>query len=182
MGTTTSLKIGVDLLTQSTVFASNSIVQVAFRVEAGRTQGGHYMMNSADEIEKALKIWLREQTLRRVTLELYSPASDTCYEKCVMELSYVADPKTEATKPPVAELEALFATLEKLPSDAKFRFLVECAPGATEVPGWVPSEYKPLAGGLKADHKVGTGGHGYGHISSEMIYYESNWQQVQGNG
>lgn len=181
MGTTTSLKVGIDLRSQSTVFASNSITQVAFRVEAGRTQGGHYMIDHAPKIEKGVPVWLREQTLRRVTLELYSPATDTCYEKCVMELSYLADPKMEATKPPVAQLEELFHTLEKLPQDAQFRFLVECAPGATKVPGWEPTEYKPLAGGLKEEHKVGTE-HGYGHTSTEMIYYESNWQKARGHG
>ena len=113
MGTTTSLKVNVDLLTQATVFASNSILQVAFRVEACRLSGGSYMIENAEEIERAIKVWLREQTLERVTLELYSPESNTCFERCVMELSYLADPKTEATKAPVAELEGLIRALEE---------------------------------------------------------------------
>ncbi len=181
MGTTTSLTVGVDLRTQSAVYASNTILQIGFRVEAGRISGGHYMSDRADEIEKAIKIWLREQMLNRVVLELYSPQADTAYETCTLNLVYSADPTEQAIRPPIAQLEELMHKLTTLPADAAFRFLVECAPGATKVSGWEPTDYKPLAGGVKEEHTVGEE-HGYGHIHSSIKYVVSNWDQLRGNG
>lgn len=177
MATMTSLRIGVDLLTQAAVFAVNGILQIAFRVEAARMTGGRYMIDNADEIEKALRIWLREQTLLAVVLELYSPATGTSYEECRVEIDYLADPKTEATRPNVAQLEELCKKLAQLPPDAQFGFVVSVAPGATKVPGWEPCEFKELAGGLKEEHTIGDGAHGYGQIGGRIVYRESNWNQ-----
>jgi hypothetical protein len=183
MGTTATVKLGVDLLSQATVYAVNCVLQLAFRVEHHRVSGGRYMIENADEIEKALRIWLREMTLEKVTLELYSPLTETAYEECVVTLSYEADPqKTEVTRPPVAQLEELLSKLEKLPSDAAFRFVVTVAPGATEVEGWCPTALRPLAGGVKAEHQVGSGPYGYGQIGGTIVYRESNWKDAGGAG
>ncbi len=175
MSTTTSLKVGVDLLMHAAVFAVNCILQIAFRVEACRLSAGRYMIDHADDIEKALKIWLREQSLRAVVLELYSPDTGTSYEECRVEMDYLADPKTEATRPNIARLEDVCKKLSQLPSDAQFGFVVCVAEGATKVPGWEPCEVKALAGGLKAEHTVGDGPHGYGQIFGRIIYREGNW-------
>jgi hypothetical protein len=181
MGTTTSLRVGIDLRTQSAVFASNCIIQVGFRVEAGRTDGGRYMIDNADDIEKAIKIWLREHTLQAVVLELYSPATGTSYEECRVEIDYLADPKTEATKTPITQLEELMQQLGKLPPDVAFGFVVIVSPGATKVPGWEPTTVRDLQDGLKEEHTIGDGAHGFGHIDSRIIYRESNWNKARGN-
>jgi hypothetical protein len=176
MSTTTTIKVGVDLLTQAIVYAVNCLMQLAFRVEHGRVQGGHYMIDNQQEIEKALRVWMTEQTLEKVTFELYSPHTDKAYEDCVVELSYDADPKLEVAKPPVAQLEELFTRLEKLPADAQFRLVVTVAPGATVVPGWGPTTLRDLSGGVREEHAVGEkDGHGYGHISGKTTYIVSNW-------
>jgi hypothetical protein len=174
---TTMVKVGVDLLTQAIAYVVNCLIQLGFRVEHHRIQGGHYMIDQAEDIEKAIKVWLREMTLEKVTYELYSPRTETAYEECVVELDYLADPKLEVTKPPVAQLEELLSKLDKLPDDAQFRCVVTVAPGATEVPGWGPTALRPLAGGVKAEHQVGSGPYGYGQIGGRIVYRESNYQQ-----
>jgi hypothetical protein len=180
MGTTTSLKVGLDLLTQSAVFASNNVIAMGFRVEHHRVSGGRYMIDNADEIEPAIKTWLREMKLERVTYELYSRETNTAYEDCIIELDYLADPQLEVTRPPLAQLEELLAKLEKLPSDAQFRMVVDLSPGATEIPGWVHTQLRDLAGGLKAEHQIGEGPYGYGKIGGRIIYTEANWKAQGG--
>jgi hypothetical protein len=175
MSTTTTVRIGVDLLTQSAVFAVNCIVPMGFRVEAARVKGGRFMVDYAEEIERALRIWAREMKLEKVTFELYSPQTDTAYEDCVVELSYDADPNRGVVKPPLEQLDEVMGKLEKLPSDAQFRLVVTVAPGATEVPGWEPTALRDLAGGLKEEHKIGTDAHGFGQITGRIVYRESNW-------
>jgi hypothetical protein len=174
---TTTVRIGVDLLTQSATYAVNCIMPMAFRVEAARVTGGRYMIDSAEEIEKALRIWAREMKLEKVTFEIYSPQANTAYEDCVVELSYDADPTRGVVRPPLAQLDEVVGKLEKLPQDAQFRLVVHVADGATEIPGWSPTSLRDLYGGLKEEHKIGTEAHGYGQITGTATYYVSNWRQ-----
>jgi hypothetical protein len=176
MSTTTTLRIGVDLLTQATTYAVNCILAMAFRVEAARVTGGRFMAENAEEIEAALRIWSREMKLEKVTFEIYSPQANTAYEDCVVELSFDADPNRGVVKPPLDQLDEVLGKLEKLPADAQFRLVVTVAPGATEVPGWGPTTLRDLDGGLKEEHKFGTEAHGFGQITGTATYYVSNWR------
>lgn len=175
MSTTTSVRAVVDLLTKSITYATNSIMRIAFRVEHSRIPGGNFMVHYEELIAKGLRIWLREQHLLAIHLELYSPDADEAYERCTIDVVYREEPTEEVTKPPIEQLEELMSTLEKLPEDAQFRLLVALAPGYTEVPGWGdPTGLKDLKGGLKKEHQVGSE-HGFGHISGATRYFESNW-------
>jgi hypothetical protein len=73
----------------------------------------------------------------------------------------------------VAQLEELLTKLDKLPAGAKFRLVASKAPGATVVPGWTPTELKPLMGGVKEEHQLGEEG-GYG-----TLHNPKNWSGLQ---
>ena len=67
--------------------------------------------------------------------------------------------------------------LKKLPKDAKFSIIVKNAPGASEVPGWVPSKFKSHIGGVSQEIEVGDEDHGFGHIKGRVVYRISNWEK-----
>ena len=173
MSTTATVKVGVNLFEKAMVYLVNCIMQIGFRIEHGRVQGGHYMTDYMEIIERGLRVWLTEQKLLKVHFELSPPGAEEAYERCTVELAYLADPKEEVTKPPIKQLEDLFTRLEKLPADAQFGLLVSLAPGYTEVPGWgPPTKLKELMGGVKEEYKVGS--HGFGHIDAMTTYLIAN--------
>ncbi len=175
MSTTTNIRVGVDLLTKGVVYTTNSIMRIAFRLEHHRVPSGHFMVDHADLIEKGLKVWLREGHLLAVHMELAPPDGDEAYDRCTVDLTYHEDPKEQVAKAPMEQLEEFLGTLEKLPPDAQFRLIVGLKPGYTEVPGWgEPASLLDLKGGVKQEHEIGSG-FGFGPISGQIRYYESNW-------
>ncbi len=175
MSMTTTITVGVNILTQAITYQCNTLLQMGYLIEHGRVQGGHHMVDYQEVFERGLMAWLTEQKLERVHFELYSPQSNTAYERCEVEISYLADPREEVVKPPIAQLEELFTRLEKLPADAQFRLVVSTAPGASAVPGWAPTTLRDFSGGVKETHAVGGEGHGYGPISGRTSYIVANW-------
>jgi hypothetical protein len=174
------IRVEVDLITQAVVYQVNTLMQMGYRIEHHRCEGGRHMMDNQESYEQALRVWLTEQKLERVHFELYSPQTNTAYEHCEVEISYLAEPKTTVTKPPVAKLEELLTTLAKLPRDAQFRLVVHVADGATEIPGWSPTSLRDLYGGLKEEHVVGDEAHGYGPVEGRVRYYVSNYHRNDG--
>ena len=70
-------------------------------------------------------------------------------------------------QPPVAglsPLSALSAKLRSPPPDAEYRVVVQTAPWATEVPGWVPAELRPL----KVREKHCLSAWAYGNITAHF--------------
>jgi hypothetical protein len=180
MSTTTIVKVGVNLFEKAMVYMVNCLMQIGFRIEHGRVQGGHYMTDLMEIIERGLRVWLTEQKLLKVIFELSPPASEEAYERCTVEISYITDPTEEVLKPPIEQLEDLMSRLAKLPADAQFGLLVTLAPGYTEVPGWgPPTTLKELMGGVKEEYAVGTDGYGYGPIKGTIVYTVANWQAGQ---
>jgi hypothetical protein len=176
MGTTTTMKIGVNLLTQAVVYQVNTLQQLGYRISHGRVPNSRYMVDNQEVIERGLRVWLTEQKLEKVYYEIYDPAATEALERCEVELEYLADPTVvgEVRKPPIQQLEELFAKLEKLPPEAEFRLVVTVGPDASDVPGWGPSRLYDLAGGVKESHKVGSAeGFGFGGVSGHTTYYVS---------
>jgi hypothetical protein len=175
--TTTSVKMKVNLFERAAVYQVNSLLQLLFRTEHFRIQGGHFMTDYLEIIERGLKTWLTEQTLERVYCEIYSPHKGTAYERLEAVIDYVDNPTEEVVKAPVGELEELMGKLAKLPADATLRVLVSVKEGHTVVEGWgFPDRLKDFEGGVKEEHQIGKEeGHGYGPVKSRMTYYVSNW-------
>ena len=169
MTTTTTLKIGVNLLEKSTIYTTNCITQIGYRIENGRGLGGYVREHQA-WMEKGVGTWLGEQKLLSAHYEIYDPATDKAYERCQIDLSYITDAREQVGKPPIEQLDTLLKKLPKLPPGAKIRFVVDKAPGASHVDGWYPTELKPFIGGSSQDIAVGDREHGFGHIWSKMVY------------
>ena len=120
-----------------------------------------------------------------VTYELFDPQLDAAYEHGKVSLTYTADPNEKVVKPPIEQLESLFQKLEKLPSGAKFRVVVHTAPGASDVPGWQPTQLRELKGGVAQAIEVGDEEYGFGRIKGKVVYTIGNWsgqQHHQHNG
>jgi hypothetical protein len=164
--------MSVNTLTMEINFSVNSIMRTAYRIEHGRT-GGDFMTRYHQVIENGIRTWIAEETLEAVHFELYDPTSNLAYEKGRISLQYTADPREEAVKPPIEELESFFTRLEKLPPDAKFRLVVTTAPNATKIPAWTSTNLLDLKGGQK--EKVDFGSHGFGRIEGKLQYEISNW-------
>ena len=171
MTTTTTLKIGVNLLEKSTIYTTNCLSQLGYRVENGRgLSGSGYMKAHQEWFERGIGTWLGEQTLQSAHFEIYDPATDKAYERCQIDLSYTTDARQEVVKPPIEQLDTLLKKLPKLPPGAKMRVVTTTAPGASEVEGWYPTTLKPFVGGSCQDIAVGDRAHGFGHIFSRMVY------------
>jgi hypothetical protein len=169
MTTTTKLKIGVNLLEKSTIYTSNCITQLGYRIENGRRLPG-YMQANQEWIERGIQTWLGEQKLLSAHYEIYDPATDKAYERCQIDLTYIFDAREEVVKPPIEELDALLRKLPKLPPGAKIRIVVTKAPGASDVKGWYKTELRPFVGGSTEDITVGDNAHGFGHIWGRVVY------------
>jgi hypothetical protein len=186
MSTGAGVHVTVDLLEKTVNYTVNILLQLAYRVEGGRgLSSAGYMSRFHEIIERGFRTWVSEQKLLFVRFQLYDPTSNEAYEVVQVNLTYTADLHEKVVKPPIEQLETLMKKLKKLPPDAKFGVIVQNAPGASEVPGWQPAEFKKLMGGVAEEIKVGDEKHGFGHVLGEIIYTISNWdrqQQDQHNG
>ncbi len=186
MSTGTALKVTVNLLEKAVNYTVNILMQLGYRIESGRgLSGAGYMSGEHEVIERGFRTWITEQKLLRVRFQIYDPKTDKAYEVVEANLTYTADSREKVVKPPIEQLEAAMKKLQKLPSDAKFGVIVQCAPGYSEVPGWTTGEFKELMGGLSEEIEVGTEAHGFGPIWGRIIYRIGNWggkQQDQYRG
>jgi hypothetical protein len=175
---TTTMKLKVNLLEKAVTFMANILLQMGYRISHWRVPGSRYMSRTHQILEDGFRTWLTEGTLLDVNFEIYDPLTDKAYEVGVVELEYLADPNEDeenvVKKPPIDQLEGLFTRLQTLPEGAKFRVVVNTAPGASEVEGWYPTVLKEFMGGVKEDIEVGDG-HGFGHIKGKTRYLISNW-------
>jgi hypothetical protein len=180
MSTGTGVQVIVDLLEKTVNYTVNILFQLAYRIEGGRgLSGAGYMSRLHEVIERGFRAWISEQKLLFVRFQLYDPTSNKAYEIAQVNLTYTADPTEKAVKPPIEQLEAVMKELNKLPPDAKFSVIVQNAPGASEVPGWQPSEFKELMGGVAEEIEVGDEEHGFGHVAGRVVYTISNWGEKQ---
>jgi hypothetical protein len=176
MSTGAGVQVKVDLLEKAVNYTVNILLQLAYRVEGGRgLSGAGYMSRLHEIIERGFRTWVSEQKLIFVRFEIYDPTSNQAYEVIQANLTYIDDPREKAVKPPIDQLEKLMKRLKKLPSDAKFGVIVQNAPSASDVPGWQPSAFKELIGGLSEEIEVGDEEHGFGHVLGKIIYRIGNW-------
>jgi hypothetical protein len=186
MSTGVGVQVMVDLLEKTVTYNVNILLQLAYRIEGGRgLSGAGYMSRLHETIERGFRTWISEQKLLMVRFELYNPASNEAYEVAQVDLTYTAEPTEKVVKPPIEQLETLMKKLTKLPADATFNVIVRNAPGASEVPGWTPSAFKELMGGVSEEIEVGNEEHGFGHVWGKVVYLISNGarkQQDQHNG
>jgi hypothetical protein len=177
MTTSTIIKTEMNLMTTTAVYMTNCLIQLGFRIEAGRGLSG-YMTENQTVIEAGLRTWLGEMTLLSVVFELFDPTADEAYEVFTVEINYLTDPheEGEVVKPPLAELENVLKKLQRLPPGARFRVVARRAPGFTHVDGWSPTALKPFKGGKTEQVEVGDKDFGYGLAMGRITYTRGKWE------
>jgi hypothetical protein len=158
------------------IYMANSLLQIGYRIEHGRgLSGDGYISRHHEILERGFRTWLAEQKLLSVHVEIFDPESDLAYEVGKVLLEYSTNPREEAVKPPIEQLEEILARLESLPPGAKLRVVAMRAAGASIVPGWQPATLKALIGGVSEELDVGDGPHGFGHIVGKIRYVIGKW-------
>lgn len=171
MSTIQAPQVKVNTMTMSVTFAVNTIFESLYRVTHERGLPADYLNDHHKVIENGLTAWLSEQTLLAALLEVSRDSETTGLERFGIGVGYSADPSEEVRQPPTEEFTRFIRTLHALPPEAKYRILVELAPNATEVSGWVATTAKEIHI-TKTEHFDDWG---YGNIGLTMVYQGSEW-------
>lgn len=158
--------VAVNVTERSVTYIANTVFQMLFRIANGRGLSPRYITENREVIENGLFTWLAEQSLQRACLEVYLPRARHALEQWEFEFSYVSDSVAGAEQPPIAELAELCARLKALPRRARYRVVVQTAPGATEVPGWEPTNLRSVGGSQSHELQAW----GYGNIFAKVTF------------
>lgn len=139
-----STGIQVNVSQQSVTYTVNCVARVAFRVVYARGLPADYMIAHREVIDRGLGVWVAEQTLRWVILEVFVQGQDHALERYEFDFEFTARASEEAREPPVSEIEEFCKQLDHLPEGATYRVIAQTAPDATAVPGWIATTLRPL--------------------------------------
>ena len=171
MSVTTIAKVQVDLVTASITYTINMVFKVLLEVARERGLSSTYLMDRHKSIEDALYIWMSENSLLKIFLEVSLPHSDEALEMFELTFEYVTDGDKEVEKPNVEKLREFCRQLQALPPGAEYRTVVRTEEWASDVPGWEPTQLKEL----DADTETSVASFGYGAIGTTMVYRGSTW-------
>lgn len=174
MSTLQAPQVKVNSLTMALNFSVSTVFGVLFRITHERALPANYLNDMRKVIEDGLYAWLAEQTLLAVVLEVSLDTETTALERFGIAIAYSADPNMEVRQPPNEDITRLCRTLKALPPNAKYQVLVELAPNATEVPGWVATTAKEI--NVTQTEQVDDWG--FGNIGLTMVYQGSEWGGV----
>jgi hypothetical protein len=168
MGTLVSqeVNVSVNVMERSVTASTNWVMQLVFRIINLRGLSPEHLISKREIIEKGVYVWLAEQKLEGISLEISAPDGTEAIERFDFQFSYQANPDLSVRDPNIARLEEFCRKLETLPSDSRYVVVVHTASGATEISGWYP--YSPLP--LNATTEVHLSDHGYGHIGTNLVY------------
>jgi len=136
--------VTVSTVERTATYVTNTVVQGLLRIVGGRHLDAGYLAQNREVIEQGLFVWVAEQTLQEVHLEVYIPGQDAAIERWDFTFTYTNVGGSSPTSPPVAQLGEVCARLRDLPPGVEYRVVVYTAPGATKVPGWEPTELRQL--------------------------------------
>ena len=139
-----SATVQVNVTERSVTYITNTMFRMFLRIARACGLTPDYITSNREIIENGLFAWLAEATLLQAHLEVYFPGQGDALERWDFAFSYASTPGAGTHEPPVAEAERFCAALEALPPGASFRVVIQTAPGATEVPGWVPAQLRRL--------------------------------------
>ena len=173
-----STNITVNTMTMTANFVVNQVFLTLFRIAKGRNLSPLYLSEQRKVLEEGIFMWISEQTLKQLALEVFQKASDQAIERFEFDFNYVADPSMQVRQPAINSFEAFMATLNKLPDDATYHVLVTLKPNATQIEGWNSTQFKPL----NITQKVDLGNWGFGKANVEMRYLgDQNYLRVEVN-
>lgn len=120
-----------------------------------------------DTYERGVKTWLNSKHLRRLTLEVYSPASDDLVTRWDIDVNYTyaGDGTLWADK------DAIRYHIQKAglsPSSAKYELKCSVSPGAPPVAGWGDTTLRDTNGFQRLGVGASIGGAG---VAGETSYW-----------
>jgi len=123
---------------QSTVFVVNNLRMILFRFAKLRGLPPDYLINVDKSLREAMEIWIGEQTLIGVRIEVFRGNSGI--ERLLLDIEYSAEPEKEVVEPDLDALGQLCNSRPGLPPDAKYRVTMFLKNEHTEIPGWGPTD------------------------------------------
>lgn len=163
--------VSVNVMQKSVTFMVNTLFNLMFRITNARGLRPDYITANREIIENGFFIWLSEQTLESLHLEIISPDSSRALERWDVSFDYSAEPDPEVRKLPVEEIAAIRNRLRSLPRGTYYRIVVHTKPEASKVEGWHPTMMKPFAMAREEAFPEW----GYGHIGGKLFYREGKW-------
>jgi hypothetical protein len=107
------------------------------------------LVDSWETTVYGLKTWIQSEHLKGVCLEIFDPRTDALIYRWDLEVVYGW---SSGDGNFFADTDLLRYHIRKtglLPSQTKYRLLVDRKPGAPEVTGWSTAEYRSTAGMVK---------------------------------
>ncbi len=100
------------------------------------------------DIERAMTIWLAEQSMEQLVLECYTPADGVAHEVFEFPVQYSSGGANARFTADRATLSAYRAKLRKVPKGCTYRVVVTYVSGRTrtQVDGWGPTTLKSTEG------------------------------------
>ena len=173
MGTMTKqrVEVSVNVMEKSVTYMANTLFLLAFRIVNARGLKPDFITKNRKTLEDGFFTWLAEQTLESVHVEIISLTGSKALERWDVSFDYSADPDNKVRKPPIEELADVCSNLRRLPRGTRYRIVVHTKPGASKVPGWYETTFKPFTQAREEE----LSGWGYGHIGAKLFYREGSW-------
>lgn len=165
------VEVSVNVMEKSVTYIANTLFQLAFRIVNARGLKPDFITQNRNALEDGFFTWLAEQSLESVHVEVTSLTGSEALERWDVTFDYSADPDPEVRKPPVEELAAVCNKLRRLPQGTRYRIVVKTKPGASKVPGWYETTFKPFTQAREEELP----GWGYGHIGAKLFYRQGTW-------
>lgn len=112
------------------------------------------LRDSWESVEGAINAWLGSRHLKKVTIEIYNPTTDSLVTRWDFEIDYTYSSADDGAL--WADPEAIRGAIQKagaVASTCKYEFKLY-APGRPDYPGWGPGAYRSITG--FSQHSVGT--------------------------
>lgn len=119
-------------------------------------------------LERGISTWLRSQHLKQVTLEVYNPKTDALVTRWDLDVVYGYGSDDTFW----ADTDSIRYTIEKaglVPSQCRYRFIVDTADGAPKVEGWSTCTARSTDGFRRYSIGATVGGNG---IGTDVAYWK----------
>lgn len=142
--------VAVNTYTHSVTYLADNILKSFKDIIVFSGLDPSNLVGSWDSTVSGLKVWLLSEHLKGVCLEIYDPRTDALIYRWDLEVSYGWSSSGDGNF--YADTDLLRYHIRKtglLPSQTKYRLLIDRKPGFPEVAGWTTAEYRSTAGMVK---------------------------------
>jgi hypothetical protein len=97
-------------------------------------------------LHAGIKCWIESQHLNTVTLEIYHPSTDALVVRWDIDVAYTWALDAGTFWTDTAQLRYAIKKTGLVPSQAKYRVVVDNKPGRSDVDGWSKTSYRSTDG------------------------------------